>query len=161
MLPRTEPQTAPQQSRMEIEGYRRNRPATHRIRSRRGFHRFRTFVQPLPRTRSTSSISSARGAMWTTRTTCCRRRSSECSSNCIPTTLNIRWANGSTRSPATPLSILRVAGATIQSRSKGPETLTATLPAPDSPTPEEHMITHQNAAQFNCSSAKWLRATGN
>lgn len=23
-----------------------------------------------------------------------------------------------------------------------------TLPAPDSPTPEEHMITHQNAAQF-------------
>lgn len=86
--------------------------------------------------------------MWTTRTTCCRRRSSKVFLKLHtynPEHTFGKWVYTIARN--TFIDFTRRRRDDTISIERAGETMGA-LPAPDSPTPEEHMITHQNAAQF-------------
>lgn len=148
MLPRTEPQTAPQQSRMEIEKYI---VATDQqliefvlggdsIAFEHLFNRYRDSIYQLYIQRTGGNVDDTNDLLQETFVKVFLKLHTY-----NPEHTFGKWVYTIARN--TFIDFTRRRRDDTISIERAGETMGA-LPAPDSPTPEEHMITHQNAAQF-------------
>ena len=148
MLPRAEPQTAPQQSRMEIEKYI---VATDQqliefvlggdsIAFEHLFNRYRDSIYQLYIQRTGGTVDDTNDLLQETFVKVFLKLHTY-----NPEHTFGKWVYTIARN--TFIDFTRRRRDDTISIERAGETMGA-LPAPDSPTPEEHMITHQNAAQF-------------
>ena len=148
MLPRAEPQTAPQQSRMEIEKYI---VATDQqliefvlggdsIAFEHLFNRYRDSIYQLYIQRTGGNVDDTNDLLQETFVKVFLKLHTY-----NPEHTFGKWVYTIARN--TFIDFTRRRRDDTISIERAGETMGA-LPAPDSPTPEEHMITHQNAAQF-------------